>query len=130
MFHEPYRGDLRSYPPVAAYDRAWDLVSETVRRLGGDPLFGLKLHKVFIDAGLPAPTMRLESVIAGGATSSDQVHFEMDLVGTLASEMERLGLVTAEELDAENYADRVLDEVKATDSVVVGRSEVAAWSRT
>ena len=130
MFHEPYRGDLRSYPPVAAYDRAWELVSETVCRLGGDPLFGLKLHKVFIDAGLPAPTMRLESVIAGGATSSDQVHFEMDLVGTLASEMERLGLVTAEELDAENYADRVLDEVKATDSVVVGRSEVAAWSRT
>jgi hypothetical protein len=35
--------------------------------------------------------MRMESVIAGGATSSDQIHLEMDLARTLASEMERLG---------------------------------------
>jgi hypothetical protein len=44
--------------------------------------------------------------------------------------MERLGLATAQELDAEDCADLVLEEVTATDSVVVGRSEVAAWART
>jgi SAM-dependent methyltransferase len=129
VFHEPYRGPVRSYPPVAAYDEAWELVNETGRRLGADPLFGLKLHATFIAAGLPAPTMRFESVIAGGATSADHVHFEMDLVPTLATEMERLGVVAAGELDAvETLADQVIDEVAATESVVVGRGEVAAWS--
>jgi SAM-dependent methyltransferase len=130
MFHEPYRGGVRSYPPVTSYDQAWELVTETVRRLGADPLMGIKLHRTFVAAGLPAPSMRLESVIAGGATSSDQVHFEMDLVETLVSEMERLGIAAASDVAAESLAERVLAEVTATDSVVVGRAEVGAWSRT
>src|SRR5437870_951362 len=37
----------------------------TFRRWGGDPRMGVKLHSTFIAAGLPAPTMRLESVIGG-----------------------------------------------------------------
>jgi SAM-dependent methyltransferase len=129
MFQDPYRDGVLSYPPVAAYDEASELVNETVRRLGADPAFGLKLHATFIAAGLPAPTMRFESVIAGGATSADHVHYEMDLLPTLAGEMERLGVVAAGGLDAETLADQVIEEVTATESVVVGRGEVAAWSR-
>ena len=129
VFHEPYRDNIRSYPAVPAYDDAWELVSETSRRLGTDPLMGIKLHATFIAAGLPAPSMRMESVIAGGATSSDQVHFEMDLVGTLVSEMERFGIAKAGDVDADTLAARVLDDVIATESVIVGRSEIGAWSR-
>lgn len=129
VFHEPYRGGVRSYPPVPEYDRAWEIVSETVTRLGADPLFGVKLHSVFVGAGLPAPAMRLESVIAGGATSSDHVHFEMDLVPTLLPEMERLGLVPSGEIDPDTLVARVVAEVAATESVVVGRGEVGAWTR-
>jgi len=128
VFHEPYRGGVRSFPPVQSYDDAWELVSEAVHRLGGDPYFGLKLHSVFLRAGVPAPSMRLESVIAGGSTSADHVHFEMDLVPTLLPEMERLGIASAD-IDAETLASRVFAEVAATDSVVVGRTEVCAWSR-
>jgi SAM-dependent methyltransferase len=129
MFHEPYRGGIRSYPTVPAYDHAWELVSETVRRLGGDPLFGVTLHETFVAAGLPPPTMRLESLIAGGRTAREHVHFEMDLVPTLVSEMERLGIASADDLGAESLAERVIEELAATESVVVGRAEVAAWSR-
>jgi SAM-dependent methyltransferase len=129
-FHEPYRGNVRSYPPVAEYDHGWELVDETLRRSGADPSMGLKLHATFLAAGLPAPTMRMESVIAGGATSSDQVHFEMDLVGTLVAEMDRLGIATGDTFDAATLPDRVLAAASATDSVIVGRSEVGAWART
>jgi SAM-dependent methyltransferase len=128
VFHEPYRDNIRSYPAVTAYDHAWELVSETTRRSGADPLMGIKLHATFVAAGLPAPSMRMESVIAGGATSSDQVHYEMDLVGSLASEMERLGVAKASDLDADTLAGRVLEEAIATDSVIIGRSEIGAWS--
>jgi hypothetical protein len=44
---------------------------------------GIKLHGTFVAAGLQAPQVRLESIIGGGAGSSDQVHFEIDLVGSL-----------------------------------------------
>jgi SAM-dependent methyltransferase len=129
VFHEPYRDGIRSFPPVAAYNRGWQLVDDTFRRSGADPLMGIKLHATFIAAGLPAPSMRLESVIAGGASSEDHVHFEMDVVGTLVPEIERLGVATAADVDAETLADRVLAEVIATNSVVVGRAEIGAWAR-
>ena len=129
VFHEPYRDGIRSFPPVAAYDRGWQLVDDTLRLSGADPNMGIKLHATFLAAGLPAPSMRLEAVLAGGASSSDHVHFEMDPVGILVPEMERLGVATAADIDAEMLAQRVLDEVIARNSVIVGRSEIGAWSR-
>jgi len=73
--------------------------------------------------------MRMESVIAGGATSSDQIHLGMDLARTLASEMERLGIPTGDDFDAETLPERVFAAVSASDSVIVGRSEIGAWAR-
>jgi SAM-dependent methyltransferase len=129
VFHEPCRNGVRSFPPVPSFDRAWDLIDEVVRRSGADPLMGIKLHATFLAAGLPAPSMRMESVIAGGSTSLEQVHFEMDLAVTLAPEMERLGVASAEDVGAETLADRVFDEAIASESVIVGRSEIGAWAR-
>jgi hypothetical protein len=91
---------------------------------------GIKLHATFVAAGLPAPSLRLESVIAGGADGVDHVRFEMDVVGTLVPEMESLGVATASEVDADTLVDRVLAEMVAGDSVIVGRSEIGAWSQT
>jgi SAM-dependent methyltransferase len=128
VFHEPYRANVHSFPPVAAYDTGCDMVSEAFRRSGADPLMGLKLYPTFLAAGLPPPTMRLESVIGGGANCLDQVHFEMDCVQTLQSEIECFGL--AGDIKADTLADRVFAEVSASNGVVVGRSEIGAWCCT
>jgi SAM-dependent methyltransferase len=130
VFHEPDRDGLRSFPPVALYDRCCKLVDEVARRSGADPRMGIKLHGTFVAAGLPAPQMRLESVIGGGALSSDHVHFEMDLVGSLVSEMERLGVATHDEMQPDTLSERVFAAVSASGSVVVGRSEIGAWCHT
>jgi SAM-dependent methyltransferase len=130
VFHEPYRGGIRSYPPSPTYDRGWEVVDETFARLGADPEMGLKLHATFLAAGLAAPIMRLESLIAGGATSLDHVHFEMDVVYTLAAEAERLGVETADDLGPDTLADRAFAEVAASDTVVLGRAEIGAWTST
>jgi len=129
VFHDPYRDGARSFPSVPAYDEACELVTETVRRLGADPSLGIKLHSTFVAAGLPPPSMRLESIIAGGATSADHVHYEMDLVKTLLPDMERLGIATARQLDPDTLADRIIDELIANESVVVGRAEIGAWTQ-
>jgi hypothetical protein len=97
--------------------------------MGADARMGLKLHATFVAAGLPAPTMRLESVIAGGATSASQVHLETDVVGTLIADIERLGLAARGELEPDRLAAQVFAEATATNSVIVGRADVGAWSR-
>jgi SAM-dependent methyltransferase len=129
VFHEPDRDGIRSYPTVGTYERCCRLVDETIRRWGGNPRMGISLHSTFIAAGLAAPTMRLESVIGGGSGASDHVHFEMDVVGSLASEIERLGIASGDEFHSPDLADRVLAEVVASGSAVIGRSEVGAWCR-
>jgi SAM-dependent methyltransferase len=129
MFHEPYRDGVRSFPPVPTYDRAWQLVDDSFTATGADMIVGIKLHSVFVDAGLPAPTLRLESVIAGGADCMDHIHFEVDPVRTMLPHIERLGLGTAAEIDIDTYVDRVRDELIATSGVIVGRAEIGAWAR-
>jgi SAM-dependent methyltransferase len=129
VFHEPDFDSERSFPPSPTYDRCCRWIVETLRLSGADPRMGIKLHATFVTAGLGAPSMRLESVIAGGANSSDHVHFKTDLARTLVPEMERLGVATLGEVESETLAERVLAEVIAKSSVVVGRSEIGAWSR-
>jgi hypothetical protein len=43
--------------------------------------------------------------------------------------MERFGVATTGEVESETLAERVRAEVIANDSVIVGRSEIGAWSR-
>ena len=78
VFHEPDWDGVRSFPPV--YDRCCRWIVETLRLSGANPRMGIKLHEAFVEAGLAAPSMRLECVIGGGANSSDQVHFKTDLL--------------------------------------------------
>jgi SAM-dependent methyltransferase len=129
FFHEPYRDGIRSYPPVPSYDRGWQLVDDALRGTHADPIMGIKLHATFVAAGLPTPTMRMESLIAGGTECSSHIHFEVDPVRTLLPQIERLGLATAAQLDIDTYVDRVRSELMTTGGVIVGRSEVGAWSR-
>lgn len=128
VFHEPYRGGVHSHPPVRSYEEAFALVNETVERLGANLSLGLELHSTFVAAGLPAPTLRLEALVASGALSPEHVRYEMDLLPTLWSEMQRLGIAPTDVENAESWVERVLADVAAAESVVLGRAEVGAWS--
>lgn len=97
---------------------------------GADMQMGMKLHSTFVAAGLAVPSIRYESVIGAGAHCSDQVHFTTDVAVTLLPDIERLGLVAPGEIDPETLADQVIAEVAARGSIIVGRSEIGAWSRT
>ena len=129
VFHEPDWDGVRSFPSVPTYDRCCAWLVQTLRLSGADPRLGAKLHSTFIAAGLSAPAMRLESVIAGGVNGSDQVHFKTDLARTLVPEMERLGVATQEEVGPSTLVERIQAEMAAAQSIIVGRAEIGAWSR-
>ena len=43
--------------------------------------------------------------------------------------MEQLGVATARDVQIHTLAEQVLADVLATNSIIVGRSEIGAWSR-
>jgi hypothetical protein len=88
-----------------------------------------KLHGVFLDAGLPAPTMRMKSFIGGGTEVGEWLRAVAELADTLLPAMEKFGVATAAEVDVATLAERMTQEVARTNSVIFGRSEVGAWSR-
>lgn len=90
---------------------------------------GLKLHATFVAAGLPAPSMRLGSIVGGSVNSSDSARLVAMLAGTMLADMERLGVATADDLDFETLADRMVSEAVANGSVLLGWFDVAAWCR-
>jgi ubiquinone/menaquinone biosynthesis C-methylase UbiE len=128
LFHEPDREQMRSFPPAPTYDRACRWVGETYRRSGADVTVGIKLYSKFLAAGLAAPTMRMHAVI-GGATALDEIHLDADQAVVLAADIERLGVATADELGADTLVERIIQEMTANQSVIVGRAEIGAWSR-
>jgi ubiquinone/menaquinone biosynthesis C-methylase UbiE len=129
VFHEPDWDGVRSVPLAPIYQRCSEWIVETLRRSGHAIRMGKQLHSTFVAAGLPAPTMRLDALIAGGANNADPLHLLADIIGTLLPEMERLGVATADEVGCETLAERMIEEAVAGDCVLVGRYEIGAWSR-
>ena len=54
---------------------------------------------------------------------------DADQAVVLATEIERLGVARASELDAETLVKRITQEMAANQSVIIGRAEIGAWSR-
>jgi len=129
VFHEPEPHFGHSFPPVISYDKCIRLFRETMSRSGANIHMGLKLFSVFVSAGLPPPTMRMEAVIAGGSNGSEHVRLLTDIVRTVLPEMERLGVATEIGVEIDTLAERIYAEMTAKESVIVARGEIGAWSK-
>lgn len=129
LFHEPEWDGARSYPPAPLYDRCCRWIVETVQKAGATEHMGSSLHTTFQAAGLPAPTMDLGANVGGAETASDAIRLITDIVRTIAPEMERLGVATAEEIEIETLEKRTQQEVLNLGGIVIGRLEVGAWCR-
>lgn len=127
VFHEPDWAGCTSSPPASTYDQCCHWIVETFRRCGIETRMGIKLESAFRGAGLAAPAMHLEAVVGGTRGGSDWLHQTVELVATMLPDMEKQGVVTAAEVDIDTLEERMQHEI-ATDSVIVSRFEVGAWS--
>ena len=128
VFHEPVL-DARSFPASSMWDRCCRWVVETLRQNGAETQMGIKLYSTFLAAGLPAPVMRVEAILRGGADSYDLANWLAGLVATLLPLMERFGIASAADLGLQTLAERMTDEIVANASVVMRHLEVGAWCR-
>ena len=97
---------------------------------GGGPeqQMGSKLYRTYLDAGLPAPQLRLEAPIGGGEDWPGYAYVA-DTARSLLPMLERMGMVAAEDVDVDTLADRLRAEAVGLRGVQMLPIVVGAWSR-
>lgn len=128
VFQEFDFANWRSLPPAPTFDHLKDWVTQALGATGARTELGLELHSVFLAAGLPNPSMRMDALIGGGA---DIPAYELvaDVTRSLLPLMEKLKITTAAEIDLPTLAQRMRDEVVAAKGVVVSPGLIGAWAR-
>jgi ubiquinone/menaquinone biosynthesis C-methylase UbiE len=102
------------------------LLHESAARAGVNTEMGPALHKLFQDAGLPAPTMRLEMELGH---DPDFTRWVSDSVNSVRPQIEKLKLPLEQLGDFDTLQQRLQEEVVSSNTVVPWLALVAAWCR-
>jgi len=126
-FQEPYWAPLLALlAPLPLWSATASLIHETFRRSGAKPELGPALYRLFQEAGLPGPTMRLEMPLGKDV---DFAQWFYDILCTLRSQILRLNLPMGSLGDLETLVERLHAESTASDSVVSFPPPIGAWVR-
>ena len=129
VFHEmDLANRLRSYPDGTLFDKMYALIGETDRRAGVLVDLGLRLTSLFLDAGLPWPTIKAE-VPVGGEPGSFLYRWFTETLRSLLPRIEQFGLGSAEELDLDTLVARMEAEAVALRTQLLGPLQFGAWTR-
>jgi SAM-dependent methyltransferase len=121
-------GWLPSHPTVALWDQTVDMVRAALVGAGMHARMGLELRGAFLEAGLPAPTMRSEQDVGGGP---EWTGYEA-LAETARAALSLItadGLASAEEVDIDSLATRLRAAVVAGGGVAASPVLVGAFAR-
>lgn len=114
-FQEPeytlYPALLHPNTPLMNQLIRWIL--EVFEHSGAHLDMGVGLYRAFVDAGLPPPTMHLESPI-GAAKTWAGYRYMATIFQSLLPLLEKYGLATAEEVSVDTLAARIRQEVLAS----------------
>jgi predicted O-methyltransferase YrrM len=112
--------------PLPLWSASVSVARDTVERLGAKPEMGVALHRTFKEAGLPAPSMRMEILLGN---TRDFTLWIYDLLCSLRPQMQK-HKVSVEALGAfETLGERLQSEVAESKRVVPYVAVVGAWSR-
>ena len=109
--------------PLWTQIRTWFLA--TLERANAATRMGLSLYPTFIAAGLPAPELRLECAVGGG----DKAWAWANVMRGVLPLMERFGITTAAELEPDTLAERLQDELRAANGIIISPPLIGAWAR-
>jgi SAM-dependent methyltransferase len=118
-----------SVPPLPLFEQVGEWIKEPFRREGLDLQFGLRLYRLFLDAGLPPPQLHCESFIGNGP---DWPWYDViaGRVGSVLPLLLKYGLITAEEVEISTLAQRLCEAAGVDASVVMAPDLISAWTRT
>jgi ubiquinone/menaquinone biosynthesis C-methylase UbiE len=120
--HAPFLA-LSAHLPL--WSAAASLIPEILQRSGANPEIGLALHRIFREAGLPAPTMRMEMLLG---SDPDFTRWIYDVLCSLRPQIEQQNLSLEPLGDFDTLPLRLQAEVAASNTVVAFVALVGAWS--
>jgi SAM-dependent methyltransferase len=122
-----------SWTPAIAFNARVPLFScllttthELFQRLGIDTERGPNLHRIFQDAGLPAPLMHLDMELGHDAAIAE---LQTELLRAVQPDAERHGVSLAELGDLDSLPDRIHAELLAARTPIAYVAMASAWSR-
>jgi len=121
-------GACRAEPPAPLIEPCRQRVIDAFRSAGADPMIGTRLASILADAGLAAT----QSIgVQGYIVPDDPRGAAMlaDVVRSLAPQMAAAGIATIAELGLETLQERLAAALRATRSVLLPPTLVAAWGR-
>ncbi len=128
VFHEFDLAAARSEPTCALFDTALARLRLAFARVGVDDRVGLKLARIFRDAGLDRPTMIQGARVEHGPDA--EAYRELaGITRTVLPLIERTQVAAAAEVDVDTLADRLRAEAVANDSTLISPAYIGAWVR-
>jgi ubiquinone/menaquinone biosynthesis C-methylase UbiE len=126
-FHEPSHAPfLALFADLPLWSATASLIPEILRRSGANPEMGLALHRIFQDAGLPAPKMHMEMLLG---SDPEFTRWTYDVLCSLRPQFQALKASLDMLGDFDTLAERLQAEVTKSRSVVPIVALVGAWSR-
>ena len=128
-FHESdFTYPPTTFPPIPLDEqfRRWSLPPQGSP--GPEMQMGTKLFGTFLDAGLPAPQLRLEAPIGGGMDWPGY-EYAAETLRSILPAMQRIIGLDPDEVDIDTLAARLRAEVVAARGVQMLPITVGAWSR-
>jgi SAM-dependent methyltransferase len=119
-FQEMDMAATTSQPDCPLFTTSGDRIRQTFARAGIDYRTGLKLARIYRDAGLPAPET-LQGARVESGPDSPVYAYVAQVTRTLLPLMERTGVATAAEVEVDTLAARLREQVLAADATVVPR---------
>jgi hypothetical protein len=126
-FQEPsFAAFVHVCPHLPLWSAGAALIRETGRRAGVSLEMGFALHKVFQDAGLPAPKMHMDVPLGN---EPDFIRWVYDVIHTLLPRMQELNVSIEPLGDLATLLERLHQEIASANAVVPVLPLVGAWSR-
>ena len=118
----------RSWPAVPTFDTAARWLAEALRGSGARPELGLEMHSLFLDSGLPEPSMRMDALVSGEEFSPVFLLLT-EAVRTLVPTLEKLKIASAAQVEIDTLTDRMRKEAAAKRAVAMSYGLVGAWAK-
>ncbi len=121
---------VHSWPHSSTYDGIVRFLVGVIRAAGAHTDMGLRLRQTFLDAGLPAPALRVAARTEGGPDAAIY-HYMATSLRSMLPLARRLGVsapVSSED-EVEELERRLREEVTASGGVLTSPLVVGAWCR-
>jgi ubiquinone/menaquinone biosynthesis C-methylase UbiE len=116
-------------PPVPLVEKMRDWINRAVAASGANNALGLKLPRVFAEAGLVKPRLRVHGDVTCDPDDPSSYVGMVPTFRTLVPAILEAGIATAEEIEIETFAERLRSEMASRRAVFLFSLMVDAWAR-